>query len=132
MIEHKSYDMVLRYLTPDLVDMKQEELILEIIWLRYCLDFQEALQFKNRSKGGNSKGKKSGEELSSYDLVRIEIFRTILTRASEGLPVTKKHLDQFFHGREKEGFSENLIKEIYGVWRKRGSEILGLLANTST
>jgi len=132
MTEHKSHDMVLRYLTPDLVDMKQEELILEIIWLRYCLDFQEALQYKDRSKGGTSKGKKSGEEFSSYDLVRIEIFRRILIRVSQELPVTKKHLEQDFSGREKEGFSETLIKEIYGVWRKRGKEIVNLLANSST
>jgi hypothetical protein len=96
------------------------------------LGLSRGFQFKERSKGGNSKGKKSGEEFSSYDLIRIEIFRRILIRASQKLPVTKKHLEQDFSGKEKEGFSEPLIKEIYGVWRKRGKEIVDLLANSST
>ena len=132
MAEQKSHDMVLRYLTPDLVDMKQEELIFEIIWLRYCLDFQSALHFKERSKGGTNKGKKPNEEFSSYDNVRIEIFRRILIRVLQGQPVTKKHLQQDFSEKEEEGFSENLIKEMYGVWRKRGNEIVDLLAISST
>ena len=130
MKDKKSNDLILAYLTPDLFGLSKESLIFEIIWLRYCLDFQDAAYFMKRSKGGKNRVKKPHEEFSSYDNVRVEIFRQILIRASQRLPVTKKHIEQVFDGRDE--YSETLIKEIYGLWRKHGFEIVGLLAKNST
>ena len=72
MTEHKSHDMVLRYLTPDLVDMKQEELILEIIWLRYCLDFQEAFNLKKEVKVAIARGKSPVKNLAVTTLFALK------------------------------------------------------------
>lgn len=130
MTEKKSNDLILAYLTPDLFELTKESLIFEIIWLRYCLDFYDAAYFMKRSKGGKNRIKKPHEEYGIYDRVRIEIFREILIRSSQGLPVTKKHLEQVFDGRDE--YSETLIKEVYGLWRKHGLEIVGLLAKNST
>ena len=130
MTNHPSKDMIVEYLTPDLFELSKESLIFEIIWLRYLFDFQSTAYFMKRSKGGKNRVKKPYEEFSSYDNVRVEIFRQILIRTSQGLPVTKKHIEQVFNGRDE--YSETLIKEIYGLWRKRGFEIVGLLAKNST
>lgn len=130
MTNHTSKDMIEKYLKPELFELPKESLIFEIIWLRYLLDFQSTAYFMKRSKGGKNRVKKPHEEFSSYDNVRVEIFRQILIRTSQGLPVTKKHLEQVFEGRDE--FSETLIKEIYGLWRKRGIEIVELLAKNST
>ena len=130
MTNHSSKDMIVKYLTSDLFELSKESLIFEIIWLRYLVDFQSTAYFMKRSKGGKNRVKKPHEEFSSYDNVRVEIFRQILIRASQGLPVTKKHIEQVFNGRDE--YSETLIKEVYGLWRKRGFEIVGLLAKSST
>ena len=130
MTNHSSKDIILKYLTPDLFELSKQSLIFEIIWLRYLLDFQSTAYFMKRSKGGKNRVKKPHEEFSSYDNVRVEIFRQILIRASQRLPVTKKHIEQVFDGQDE--YSETLIKEIYGLWRKHGFEIVGLLAKNST
>lgn len=108
-------DLIKRFTTPDLFDMSREQLIQEVVWLRYIYCFEDTRQYMKRAQGGKSRGKIAGTDQTKYVHFRELAAKVILAKHDLKEKVTYKTLERDL-GRHPD-FSETITREMLKNWR---------------
>lgn len=110
--------------TPDLLDMSRDQLIQEVVWLRYLYIFYLTRVYMKRASGGKKRGKLEGTNNTKYDEYREFVAKVILAKDHLGEKISLKTLYKDLENRPE--ISENIIKTVFTAWNRYRREILAV------
>ena len=112
------HQLINLYKTPDLEDLSKEQLITELVWMRYLYDFHAANYRRQRKIGGTKKGTKPGELESKYEVNRRAIREAIFARVSKNIKVRKSFIESDLAKRDD--ITQYQIDKVWSQWLKEG------------
>ena len=112
------HQLIKIYKTPDLENISKEQLITELVWMRYLHDFRVANYTRQRKLGGIKKGTKQGEQESKYEVQRRVIRDVIFDRVSKKGKVRKSLIESDLAKRED--ITQYQINKVWSQWLREG------------
>jgi hypothetical protein len=112
------HQLIKIYATPDLEHLSKEQLITELVWMRYLHDFRVENYTRQRKLGGIKKGTKQGEQESKYEVQRRVIKEVIFARVSKKMKVRKSFIESDLAKRDD--ITQYQIDKVWSQWLREG------------